>query len=136
MYALTVRQPFAYAILHLGKDVENRAMPVRRRETIVIHSAQRPFEPHAAAAEAFRNAGVEIPPAPALIFGHVLGVADVVGCHFSQLCSCGPWAAPGPVWHWLLAEPRLLPEPFPLRGRQGLWPLDGALELRVREQLR
>jgi hypothetical protein len=37
--ALSVRQPWAHAILHLGKDVENRSKPTRVRERILIQAS-------------------------------------------------------------------------------------------------
>ena len=42
MRILTVRQPWAYAIIHLGKDVENRSTNIagRYRGPVAIHVAQ------------------------------------------------------------------------------------------------
>ncbi|MQA14935.1 MAG: ASCH domain-containing protein [Pseudonocardiaceae bacterium] len=40
MRALSIRQPWAWAILHAGKDVENRSWPIRHRERLVIHAAK------------------------------------------------------------------------------------------------
>jgi hypothetical protein len=39
---LTIRQPWAHAILHLGKDVENRSWRTRYRGLLLIHAAARP----------------------------------------------------------------------------------------------
>jgi hypothetical protein len=40
--ALTIRQPWAYAILRLGKDVENRSWRTHYRGPLLIHAAARP----------------------------------------------------------------------------------------------
>ena len=74
--------------------------------------------------------------------GHLLGSVEVRGCHRADTCArvptikedprpvvtlrqCSPWAERD-VWHWTLRAPYAdLPEPIPLRGRQGLWTLPG-----------
>ena len=42
MKALTIKQPWAYAILRLGKDVENRSWRTHYRGPLLIHAAARP----------------------------------------------------------------------------------------------
>lgn len=112
--ALTVRQPWAWAILHAGKDIENRVWATQHRGLLAIHAAAR----HARGAdhELARILGVERLPVE-LPYGAIVGVVDVVACRRD---SASPWAAPG-VWHWVLANPRPLPQPVPCRGRQQLW---------------
>ncbi len=39
---LTIRQPWAHAILHLGKAVENRSWWTHYRGLLLIHAAARP----------------------------------------------------------------------------------------------
>ena len=41
MKALSIRQPWAYAIFHLSKDVENRSWPTRYRGRKAVHVAKR-----------------------------------------------------------------------------------------------
>lgn len=38
--ALSVRQPWAWAIVHAGKDIENRDWPTRFRGPVCIHAAK------------------------------------------------------------------------------------------------
>lgn len=38
--ALSIRQPWAWAIVHAGKDIENRDWPTRYRGPIAIHAAK------------------------------------------------------------------------------------------------
>lgn len=40
MKAITIRQPFAWAIVHAGKDCENRVWPTHYRGPILIHAAK------------------------------------------------------------------------------------------------
>lgn len=38
--ALSIRQPWAWAIIHAGKDIENRDWPTRFRGPVCIHAAK------------------------------------------------------------------------------------------------
>jgi len=38
--ALSIRQPWAYLIIHAGKDVENREWPTRTRGRVLIHASK------------------------------------------------------------------------------------------------
>ena len=39
MKVITVRQPWAYAIIHMGKDIENRTWNTGYRGPLLIHAA-------------------------------------------------------------------------------------------------
>lgn len=41
MKALSIMQPWAYAILHLGKDIENRSWRTEVRGRILIHAGKK-----------------------------------------------------------------------------------------------
>lgn len=110
--ALSVRQPWAWAILCAGKDVENRSWQTRHRGRLWIHAGGnvdkgRPDLLERAAAyyggQILRGA----------LLGHV-NLLDVVTDSESD------WAIPG-QFHWLLSDPVLLPEPIPMPGRLSLW---------------
>ena len=49
-------------------------------------------------------------------------------------CHCRPWAVRG-EYHWRWADIRLLPEPVPMVGWQGLRDLPADVDAAVREQL-
>jgi hypothetical protein len=107
VHVLTLKQPWAWAVFHAGKDVENRSYPVAYRGPLYIH-AGKAYDPEGAkAVQPF----ITDPPL-SLDFGLIIGHVQLVGCvrdHPSR------WASPG-SWHWLIAEPVLLPEPVPHRG--------------------
>lgn len=42
--AITVKNPWAWSILHAGKDVENRSQSINHRGTLYIHVAKRDDE--------------------------------------------------------------------------------------------
>lgn len=130
MRVLTVRQPWAWAIIHGGKDVENRKTNLARKYgsgPIAIHAALR-FDDDAREREswpALRDALARMPqPHSALPLGVILGVVDLVDAH-DRYCDtddypiCSEWAE-FDRWHLVLANPRPLVEPMPFRGALGL----------------
>jgi hypothetical protein len=90
MRALTVRQPWAYAIIHLGKDVENRSRNIAGsyRGPIAIHAGKRLDT--AALDEAARLAGHSVSSLIGLMadapLGAIIGVVDLVDVHPSDWC--------------------------------------------------
>ena len=132
MRILTVRQPWAWAIIHGGKDVENRVRNIAGdyRGPIAIHVAQADADgapeslwmDQANWYRARRPQSMKFEPEWS-DRGAIIGVVDLVDVH---LCSgdCSPWAQ-GPVdlghgirdlFHLMLANPRALAEPIPYKG--------------------
>lgn len=106
MRALTVKQPWAHAIIHYGKNVENRSWRTTYRGPLVIHAAQR-IDPH------IRR---QIPSAPFEYCGGIIGIVDLIDCVRDHPSD---WAEPD-CWHWVLENPR--PLPFrAMKGKLGLW---------------
>ena len=117
--ALTIRQPYADAIVHLvdnPKRIENRTRPTKHRGLILIHAGLM-------GDRAAVLAGVPVGPDKR---GHVIGVAQLVGCHPGMGC-CAPWGlmqasrAEPAVWHWELDDVTALSVPVPANGQLGLW---------------
>jgi hypothetical protein len=139
MRALTVRQPWAWAIVHGGKDVENRSRNIAGgyRGPLAIHAGKTldvaAFEDpliEAATIDAsyFLDLDDDRDPYP---LGAFIGVADLVDVHWGEQPGaivtpwadwcCHPWGQSGRFAHLVLANPRPLPEPIPARGMLGLW---------------
>ncbi len=125
MKAITVRQPWAWAIMHAGKDVENRSRNIAGtyRGLLVIHQGKRPIP----ASDPGRDLILRLTGRLPLIedprtLGAALGIVelvDVVPPH--PRCSyCTPWAEER-CWQLELRKPRWFPEPIPYRGQLGLW---------------
>lgn len=117
MKALTVKQPWAGAIAHQSKRVENRTWPLPERHVgsrILIH-----------AGAAFDNTAwslaVELDDWQ-LTPSAIVAVATLTGCHFADGC-CTPWGQPD-VYHWTLTDVTAFPEPVPAKGALGLWTPD------------
>jgi hypothetical protein len=111
--ALTIRQPWAGAIAHRTKRVENRSwkLPAKHEGArILIH----------AAAQIDKNATV-YGPDYLDVRSAVVAVATVTGCHWSDDGTCcGPWGFER-AYHWTLADVVGLREPIPASGRLGIW---------------
>lgn len=127
MKALTVKQPWAHSIIHLGKDVENRSRPTKYRGLLYIHAGKT----HAQAGIDFLRSRGQWPAPTAGTLGMVIGTVDVVGCHHADECAaddeghmCSPWAMAG-YHHWELKHPRPLATPFPMQGKLGIWNFGG-----------
>jgi hypothetical protein len=122
MKALTVKQPWAWAVIHGGKDIENRNQRINYRGELFIHAGKG----EDSEAHSFPALNAVIPnDYPALRRGQVLGTVALIGCHNSETCgnSCSVWAEDG-CWHWELADARAIPFPYPATGKLGLWNLE------------
>lgn len=132
---LSVRQPWAAAIIHLGKDVENRPWDTSCRGPLLIHASKRKPQPEEMAALFDLLGPVDEDQVlnriervyGTLQYGAVIGCVDLMDVVHD---STSPWAEQG-SHHWLLHNPRSLP-PLVMRGHQGLFnvklaPHDAAL---------
>lgn len=132
MKALTIHQPWAYAIACAGKSPENRRnWRYSYTGPLAIHAGQ-----DYAGVDAYRRVeqlapGPLQPPGmpdedPAWAFGAFVAVVDLVGQHPSGECfddapgGCSPWADQF-CTHLELENVRPLATPIPARGYQGLW---------------
>jgi hypothetical protein len=148
MKSLTVKQPWAFSIAHLGKPIENRTWTTKHRGPIAIHAGKGwdvDGQDSALVRLSWRVAGQDLhvlTPNNSLIpLGAVVAVADLVdvcGKTFAvpapNFCGCGPWASRS-QYHWRLANVRALAEPVPCKGALGLWTLPADVEAAVVAQL-
>ena len=132
MRAITVRQPHAWAIIHGGKDVENRSRNIAGsyRGPVAIHAGLAKFEQGGMSSEAHRRAhGSEV--GTEIVFGALIGVVDLVEVHDGNECNagwlCSLWAMHDHQ-HLVLSNPRPLAKPISYKGALGLWTLpDGVI---------
>jgi len=133
MRILTVRQPWAWAIIHGGKDVENRVRNIAGdyRGPIAIHAGLAKFEDDGQYREVTRSVVSELngwpaddgemwgadllePDDPRFIFGAIIGVVDLDGVHeghntersrMKSVQSCyRPMKPFGPCSSWALPD--------------------------------
>lgn len=155
---LTVKQPWAWAIIHGGKNVENRVRNLAGdyRGPIAIHVAKKDDDDWVDKdASAFIGQCPHRSEPTHNVFGcswcdtaegqiwnnqgHIIGVVDLVGVHTTRengecrpagLGWCSPWAEID-AWHLVLANPRPLAEPIPHRGMLGLQRATPALAAQI-----
>jgi hypothetical protein len=118
---LSVRQPYATAIVLGMKDVENRGWrpPFAPPFRLLIHATARSDprwrdSPQAGLIAQIRPASLW-KSVHSLIVG-VATVADIVAD------STSPWANPAARFKWLLTDAAVLDDPVPAAGRLHLWP--------------
>ena len=153
MRALTIRQPWAWAVIHAGKTVENRSRNIAGayRGLVAIHASKRDDLNAFTASDVLckaveshlprRASGIADMREPWLLnHGMIIGVVDLVDVHRDNihgrlyLRACSSWATEGTT-HLVFANPRPLDCPIPARGRLGLWTLPDDVEQAVRRQL-
>jgi hypothetical protein len=141
--AITVKQPWAWAIAHGGKNIENRSRNLTYRGRLAIHAGKawawqggqdrhvkQAFAPNQPA----HAAGDDITPAQypgRFATGAVIAVADLVDVHQGVGC-CRPWGqvrnlgaatSHAAIYHLVLENVRPLAEPIACPGALGLWRL-------------
>jgi hypothetical protein len=119
--ALTLHQPWAHAIAHLGKRVECRCwQPPAHIRRILIHAGKADSP---AGWVMLRQLGFAVQP-ETVAASAIVAVADLAGVCSDAVdggpCGCSRWAMPG-QHHWLLGTVWPLARPVPCPGRQRLW---------------
>lgn len=135
--ALSIRQPWAWAIINAGKDIENRDWPTRFRGPVCIHAAKGMTLAEWDDAMDFIDHQFPVPLASKLgrrasavnsdegRRGGIIGVAEIVDC---VEASTSPWFMGR--YGFVLANVR--PVPFiPVRGALGFFDWRRNLEGRV-----
>ena len=141
MKAITIHQPWASLIAHGYKRFETRSWRTHYRGPIAIHAGKR-IDHKAALMVAWNYPEIwrEISPLPT---GCIIAVAELVECWEVRLYESDwsfylhegvgggtkslPTTEEAFGWYeqgryaWELANVRLIPEPIPEKGKQGLW---------------
>ena len=126
MKALSIHQPWAWAILHAGKTVENRGWPTRYRGQLLIHASKTRSSYDREAKVDWPNvSGVALPQWEELVVGPLVGVVELVDCLHVSGVDPSPWVE-GPEC-WVLTNPRPFTNPVPWRGMQGLFDVSVAM---------
>lgn len=122
LLAISVRQPMAWAIIHAGKDIENRSQDGtfrRHRGPVAIHaSGHTPIGEFESYEDTINRISHRAVPRAELAYGCIIGLVDLVDIVTD---SPSPWFF-GP-FGLVLANPRPLLQPIMARGQLGLWPV-------------
>lgn len=119
MLALTIRQPWAHAILHLGKPIENRNWSTRVRGRVGLHAAKGMTLDEYEDAKAFIadiDPSLSLPDFDRLDRAALIGSVDVADCVKDH---SSPWFQ-GP-YGFILRNPIALREPVPCKGALNFW---------------
>jgi hypothetical protein len=159
MKAITLTAPWAWAVAHAGKDVENRKTrcPSLLGERIAIHAGVAPktdaeYVRHEEDFRSIWKVGGVLPGSGQMgpDYGCIVAVATVIGwvdvadrklTHGERDAGEAvfhnglesPWLA-GP-FGWLLHDVRTLAAPIPARGKQGIWTVAADAEARILAQI-
>jgi hypothetical protein len=118
MKAISIRQPWAWLIIHEGKDIENRTWSTKLRGRVLIHAAKgMTVREYLDVCDVLWRIKPQIclPNMAALEYGGIIGSVEIVDC-LTQ--SDSPWFF-GPHG-FVLRDPQ--PLPFrPMKGRLGFF---------------
>lgn len=134
MKAISIRPPWAWAILHAGKDIENRTWKTKMQGTIAVHASQTMSRQYyeASLKEIKKiSPDVHIPTYDAMVRGAIVGIVDVVGC---EEHTKSKWQVRD-HYGFLLANPRVLREPIPCNGRLNFWEVPDDIARRILREL-
>ncbi len=151
MPALTLWQPWAWAVFHAGKRIENRdwaPSPNLLGQTMAIHAAvKRPLTVDLEFVLELTEGEPPMPSRDGFVFGAVVGLARLVGWYDTRGMYDGRRVVSlpehqiaveavggSPWWRkkvgnvgWVLDEAIELERPVPAVGQQGTWWLSGPL---------
>ena len=118
--ALTIQQPWAWAIVAGHKPVENRKWRTNYRGRLWIH-AGKSLARHGEATAFIERLGLVVP--ADLPLGAIVGSVELVDVisldEARRRPDAEPWAS-GP-WCWVLRDPQPLATPIVCRGQMGLF---------------
>lgn len=142
MKALSIRQPWAHAILYLGKDMENRSRPTKYRGRFYIHAGLKIDDGwRSARNHNGRKLFNDVDDSKTLTrygawsrLGAILGSVELIDCvnwHCRSRWFSGKYG-------YLLARPFMYHTPIPCKGQLGFFtpPRDIWLELEMAEKMR
>jgi hypothetical protein len=126
---LSVKNPWAYLIIHHGKDVENRRQQTKYRGRILIHASKGSdmyaYERHWGGDKAMQkifDGLLENIYEAEKTNGHIIGSVELYDCvKGSQSVWAENLPEPYSQYHWLLRDPHPFDVPLPAREMLGLW---------------
>ena len=133
MKAITLRQPWAWAIINAGKDIENRNWKTHFRGRVAIHAAAGMTRgEYDRACEYIRGANrrIRIPTYEELERGAIIGTVEIVDCVRG---SDSPWFMG--EYGFVLARPERLQEPIPCKGALSFWNVPQNIEARIKKAI-
>lgn len=130
MKALSIKQPWLYAILYEGKDIENRSWQRSFRGWIALHATAKPSHDNKL------PRGHRTPDLATLDYSAICGVARVVDIVTKSRSKWFYRPDDGQTnYGWVLADITPLKTPIPCKGNRQLWNLPPKMLREVQRQL-
>ena len=127
--ALTIKQPWVHAILHEGKDVENRSWKRDFTGWLAIHAAGTPSR------AAVYPRGIRMPKLEGLDYSAIVAIARVIDIRTSHRSKWFYRAPRGETnYGWVLSSVRKLGTPIPCKGALGLWDVPSRIVRKIQSQ--
>ncbi len=133
MKALSIKQPWTWAILFAGKDIENRDWQLPKNfalpQTIAVHASKTTTKNEICSFIDFSDRLIDVKPMIHLLdlnllpFGAILGTVEILGC--VQSCP-SDWFVGD--YGFLLHNPKPLITPIPCKGALGFWEVPAEIE--------
>jgi hypothetical protein len=123
--AISIQQPWAWAIIHAGKDVENRSWNSYYRGLLAIHA------PAKRKSNDVLPRGVVRPEEEECPLSAIIGVVELIDV-VERMRS--KWF--GGPFGFVLAKPQPLARPISCKGGLGLWKIPPNVLRSIRRQLR
>jgi len=127
--AITVKPVWAWAIIHAGKNIENRSWRTQIRGSVAIHASKNltRSEYEESKQQLPRRWRKELPAYEDLPRGVIIGVAELVDCVTE---SKSPWF--NGDFGFVLQNQRPV-KPIPCPGALGFWNLPPEIERKIRK---
>lgn len=122
MKALSVRQPWAWAIVHGTKRVENRSWTTSYRGDLAIHASAKDAGPSAWDIVVQRDARLLL---STVEYGAIIGTVRLVDVVPRAVAlrdrALRRWVDDSSAWCWIVDDARPLATPIVMHGRLGLF---------------
>jgi len=130
MKAITIKQPWVHAILHEGKDIENRSWQRSFRDWIAIHASAKPVR------DVDFPRGHRVPELSTLDYSAICGVARVTDIVTKSRSKWFWRPDDGSInFGWVLTDVTPLSKPIACKGALGLWEIPQEILRQIRRQL-
>ena len=132
MKALSIKQPWVWAILNAGKDVENRTWTTKHRGWIALHASAKPMP----ATDDDFPGRIRCPDLKSLDYSAICGVARVVDITPKSRSKWFWRPDDGTInYGWVLDDVIPLPKPIDCKGTLGLWTVPPNIVRAIKRQL-
>jgi hypothetical protein len=130
MKALSIKQPWVHAILHEGKNIENRRWSTNFRGWIAIHASANPIR------DAVFPKEIRVPDLKALNYSAICGVARISDMVSKSRSKWFSHPDDGSTYYgWVLTDITPLKKPILCPGALKLWTVPPAMVREIQRQL-